>query len=807
MARVIDPVTNFAEVTLIGTYSAIDTTINLTSGTGGTLPDTTDGAFNLVWYNATDYTGPASDPQKEIVRVVTRTVDVLTVVRAQEATTATAKSIAGKTYKLVLAMTKRIVDQIDTQAQASKVLTDAIGVAGFPTQTGNAGKFLTTDGTALSFGTAGGGTFANVGTGTGTVYRNTVAGVNNLKTIKAGTNITVTNGVDDITVASTAAGGGVTIVKALGTTDFSGSQSGTIIAGYVLDGITLSANDQVLLTNQIGFPSPNGVWTIASNGLSSSRLTNLTTGETFFVESGTANAGKYYIATGIFSLAEVSPSTGGSSYAATQENVTAFTGTSITIATTITSTLLLFKNGSLITVAGGDYTISGQVITLTTASLITDKYVALIGVAIGGGSGDVTQAGTNTFTGSNDFSGATVTGIAGVNRNVKAVDTAGGNTVGFFSSGSTVDGVVVSTGDYILLTNQTPSTDNGLYLVAGPGVPTLQTTRAGDTFFATSGTANGGKTYTKSSTVGSFPNSAVNAVQAAAVGGGTSGDGKSWRIQMLNISGSYNDITYGNGTYVVVGGGPTNNAQYSTDGLIWTTSTLPATGTYVTVSYGAGLFVTMDNSGTTHSTSPDGITWTSRGTGIGGTIDLFYANGLFIALNSGSSSQLFTSTDGITFTSRTLPTSANWTSTAYGNGVFVITTYNGSNSTIAATSPDGITWTQRTLPPLGDWGMVAFGLNKFVAMRSTGSSFGITSPDGIAWTQIPINGSELCTSIAFGNGTFIVSTNNGWVLFSTDTVTWHRATLSIGIQGWAGSVYGGGKFAITNFSNNCVAIS
>jgi hypothetical protein len=43
---------------------------------------------------------------------------------------------------------------------------------------------------------------ANVGTGAGLVFRDLVAGIINLKTIKAGSNITVTNNADDITIAN-----------------------------------------------------------------------------------------------------------------------------------------------------------------------------------------------------------------------------------------------------------------------------------------------------------------------------------------------------------------------------------------------------------------------------------------------------------------------------------------------------------------------------------------------------------------------------------------------------------------------------
>lgn len=51
------------------------------------------------------------------------------------------------------------------------------------------------DGTGVS-------ALANVGTGTGTVWRNTTSGTANLKTLKAGSNITLTNNADDVTIAA-----------------------------------------------------------------------------------------------------------------------------------------------------------------------------------------------------------------------------------------------------------------------------------------------------------------------------------------------------------------------------------------------------------------------------------------------------------------------------------------------------------------------------------------------------------------------------------------------------------------------------
>lgn len=53
-------------------------------------------------------------------------------------------------------------------------------------------------------------TAANVGTGTGLVFRDKTSVTLNLKTIKAGTGVTITNNTDDITLDATGAGGGET---------------------------------------------------------------------------------------------------------------------------------------------------------------------------------------------------------------------------------------------------------------------------------------------------------------------------------------------------------------------------------------------------------------------------------------------------------------------------------------------------------------------------------------------------------------------------------------------------------------------
>jgi hypothetical protein len=106
-----DPVKNFAKCIVSGGYSSSATVITLQTGEGFKLPDPAiEGAFNLVWWNYTDYKDPSDDPNRGIVRVTARTNDVLTVIRGQEGIAATTKNNSGKQYYMMIAYTKKTYD-------------------------------------------------------------------------------------------------------------------------------------------------------------------------------------------------------------------------------------------------------------------------------------------------------------------------------------------------------------------------------------------------------------------------------------------------------------------------------------------------------------------------------------------------------------------------------------------------------------------------------------------------------------------------------------------------------------------------
>jgi hypothetical protein len=123
----LDSRVNFAKVSVSGGYTSSDTVINLDFGSGARLPGS--GSYNLVWWNSTDFVSPTDDPNVEIVRVVSRTGDQITVTRGQEGTTASNKNTFGKAYTMILSLTKKMLDDIESYLPVDGTVTLSTGTA------------------------------------------------------------------------------------------------------------------------------------------------------------------------------------------------------------------------------------------------------------------------------------------------------------------------------------------------------------------------------------------------------------------------------------------------------------------------------------------------------------------------------------------------------------------------------------------------------------------------------------------------------------------------------------------------------
>lgn len=133
------------------------------------------------------------------------------------------------------------------------------------------------------------------------------------------------------------------------------------------------------------------------------------------------------------------------------------------------------------------------------------------------------------------------------------------------------------------------------------------------------------------------------------------------------------------------------------------------------------------------------------------------------------------------------PTSANWYSTAYGNGVYVIT----GDSSAVLRSTDGINWTNQAAASSDIWTGVTYGKGLFVAVSFGGGV--MTSPDGITWTSRTPAESNQWMSVTYGdynNGTFVAVAQNGThrVMTSSDGILWATATAAEA-NGWQSVTY------------------
>lgn len=119
----LDPTQNFTIVEVSGTHSDTDTSVSLVSGEGSKLPDpSTEGEYNLVWWDSANYSSPAADPNVEIIRVTGISTDTLTVSRGQENTSASTKNTSDGEYVMALTLTAKTIQDIDSNLSSGNTV-------------------------------------------------------------------------------------------------------------------------------------------------------------------------------------------------------------------------------------------------------------------------------------------------------------------------------------------------------------------------------------------------------------------------------------------------------------------------------------------------------------------------------------------------------------------------------------------------------------------------------------------------------------------------------------------------------------
>jgi hypothetical protein len=327
---------------------------------------------------------------------------------------------------------------------------------------------------------------------------------------------------------------------------------------------------------------------------------------------------------------------------------------------------------------------------------------------------------------------------------------------------------------------------------------------------------------------------------------------------------SINSVTYGNGRFVAVADG--GIICYSTNGTTWTLATsAPATtqqllcvtlinnrfvavgGSTVAVNEAAGTSGTTANQTTTSAGAGTGINWSFvRGTGLSISVrGLAYGNNRYVIGGSGGGiTGFYYSTDARNWERVDNHPFASINGLAFGGGTFIAVGGQGK----MARSTDGVTWTAVT-NPFGTTNIndVVFSNNMFVAVGAGGriiyaqannpttwtnvanTTFGTTAIRGIAnngntwiavgddgkmaistnncstWTTVNSGTRVRINSITFGNGRWVVATNDS-IRSSTNGTTW-SSNYTTDDNGFNNVYFGNGRFLAGGMANGLIMYS
>jgi hypothetical protein len=308
-------------------------------------------------------------------------------------------------------------------------------------------------------------------------------------------------------------------------------------------------------------------------------------------------------------------------------------------------------------------------------------------------------------------------------------------------------------------------------------------------------------------------------------------DNTNWtaRTSVPNVSAFSGGFAYGSpsGTsYYLL---PTGNIGLSsliasTDTISWRIRTVPSMLAGDDVTYGNGIFVLVGDTGKL-ATSTNSIEWVLRTSGMGTGSEAFntvkYNDGIYVASAGSSSGLTSVSTDAITWIARTTGFGVSKINTiAVGNNIWIIGGTGGNiqsstqqtltqfgDGALLRASTDSIAWTTRTTGKntvqitelqYGDQGSAAGQHSLASGLNYIGQNFLIASTDNIIWTERTTGFGSSILSLGYGGGIYLMSGNGGSLLTTTNTIAWTFRTSGFGSSSIISITYGSGYYVVAS---------
>jgi hypothetical protein len=290
-----------------------------------------------------------------------------------------------------------------------------------------------------------------------------------------------------------------------------------------------------------------------------------------------------------------------------------------------------------------------------------------------------------------------------------------------------------------------------------------------------------------------------------------------WNFSSTGSPDVLSAIEYGNGRYVAIA--ESSNVFLSSNLTHWAKALVPAPN-LKSIAFGNGMFVAVGENGAI-LTSTNGASWKAESSGTSAPlVKVAFGAGVFVAV--GEMSFALVSTNGSFWSPRTVHDASGFypmnSEVLYADGKFIIagnkTFYVSHQSVFYMTfysSTDGLVWNfvqsfSMNSGTLGGPYPPHAGVRPRALMHGNGqwlclataNGFRFRSPDGVSFTAIT-NASGLTTTFtdgAFGNGQFVLSTQEGQPLVSANGIDWTQEGLAWGLA----------LTSVSELSNVCVAV-